>query len=484
MEKPSGVLGGIERLLSRDDLDKDFASLELQTFEFQTITVNSKGEIIKNETKTAKYFTENLPNNIPFKMVEIPGGTFVMGSPEEEGNNREKPQHEVIVQPFFMGKYLVTQVQWRAVANWPIVNRILNPDPSHYKGDNRPVENVSWNESVEFCDRLSQHTGKHYRLPSEAEWEYACRAGTSTPFYFGETLTPNLAIYASNRSDWHSVEYNSKNPTSRPKFVNNFGLFDMHGTLWEWCADAWHNNYEGAPLDGSIWLNENYKQKSFQSRFVVRGGSWGKPLDYCRSAYRDSEPSDYKSAYNGFRIVSVSETNDNDKEEIFQNILDGLITENTQIFELLIKAEIHTFLIDRTIDSLEIPDDNNEATITGVGEPYDIELETESTENNGRDSLFLIRFNLTVECELSYYIFKADYYTIDDEKIDKVSISDWNEHYFRAEESYPLNVEGLISVKCDSRLLELSFISNEHLLAFLEKTDISINEITQIEINS
>ena len=446
-------------------------------------TKDTIGQIIKNETQTAQYFTENLPNNIPLEMAEIPGGAFVMGSPEGEGNNREKPQHEVIVQPFFIGKYLVTQAQWRAVTNLPTVNLVLNPDPSHYKGDNRPVENVSWNESVEFCDRLSLYTGKYYRLPSEAEWEYACRAGTNTPFHFGETLTPNLAIYASNRSDWHSVEYNSKNPTTRPKNVNNFGLFDMHGTLWEWCADAWHNNYEGAPLDGSIWLNENYKQKSFQSRFVVRGGSWGKPLDYCRSAYRDSEPSDYKSAYNGFRIVSVSETNDNDKEEIFQNILDGIITENLQIFELLIKAEIHIFLIDRTIDSLEIPDDNNEATITGVGEPYDIELETEATENNGRDSLFLIRFNLTVECELSYYIFKADYYTIDDEKIDKVSISDWNEHYFRAEESYPLNVEGLISVKCDSRLLELSLISNEHLLAFLEKTDISINEITQIEIN-
>jgi len=483
VQRPSRVLGVIERLLSRDDLDQDFVSLELQTFEFQTIMVNSKGEIIKNETKTAKYFTENLPNNIPLEMVDIPGSKFMMGSPEGEANDREKPQHEVIVQPFFIGKYLVTQAQWRAVANLPIVNRVLNPDPSHYKGDNRPVENVSWNEAVEFCDRLSLYTEKHYRLPSEAEWEYACRAGTSTPFHFGETLTPNLAIYASNRSDWHSVEYNSKNPTSRHKIVNNFGLFDMHGTLWEWCADAWHNNYEDAPLDGSIWLNENYKQKSFQSRFVVRGGSWGKPLDYCRSAYRDSEHSDYKSAYNGFRIVCVSETTDNDKEEVFQNILDCIITEHSQICESLIKEKIHIFLVDKTIDSLEIPDDNNEATITGVGEPYDIELEAESTENNGRDSLFLIRFNLTVECELSYYIFKANYYTIDDEKVAKISISDWNKHYFRAEEFYPLNVEGLISVKCDSKLLELSLISNEHLLAFLEKTDISINEITQVEIN-
>ena len=199
LETPSHVLGVIERLLSRDDLDQDFVSLELQTFEFQTITINSKGKIIKNTTKTAKYFTENLPNNIPLEMVDIPGSEFMMGSPEGETNNREKPQHEVIVQPFFIGKYLVTQAQWRAVTKLPTVNRVLNPDPSHYKGDNRPVENVSWNESVEFCDRLSIYTGKHYRLPSEAEWEYACRAGTNTAFHFGETLTPNLAIYASRQ---------------------------------------------------------------------------------------------------------------------------------------------------------------------------------------------------------------------------------------------------------------------------------------------
>ncbi len=279
----------------------------LQIFGFETVTVNHQGKIIKTETKQAQYFAEKLHNNISLEMVALPGGNFIMGSPEGEGNDREKPQHLVTLQPFFIGKYPVTQAQWRAVANLGRINHFLNPDPSHHKGDNRPVERVSWDEAVEFCNRLSKYTGKQYRLPSEAEWEYACRAGTTTPFCFGETLTPELTTFDSNRINWLMLEYNSKNPTVRPRFVNNFGLFDMHGTVWEWCADAWHNNYQDAPLDGSIWINENLKQKAFQSRFVVRGGSWGKPSENCRSAHRQSENSDYQSQYNGFRVVCVSE---------------------------------------------------------------------------------------------------------------------------------------------------------------------------------
>jgi len=197
-----------------------------------------------------------------------------MGSPEREENNSEKLQHLLTLKPFFIGKYPVTQAQWRTVANLSRVNRFLNPDPSHVKDDNRPVENVNWHDAVEFCDRLSKYTGRQYRLPSEAQWEYACRAGTSTTFCFGKTLTPELATYDGNRINWHSVEYNSKNPIIRPRFVKIFGLFDIHETVWEWCADVWHNNYKDAPIEGNIWINENYKKRYFQSRFVVRGGSW------------------------------------------------------------------------------------------------------------------------------------------------------------------------------------------------------------------
>ncbi|NET59743.1 MAG: SUMF1/EgtB/PvdO family nonheme iron enzyme [Symploca sp. SIO2E6] len=275
----------------------------LENFDFNTVIVNRKGKIVKIETKQVKYFVEKLSDNKSLEMIAIPGGEFMMGSPKGEGNDREQPQHEVTVQPFFIGKYPVTQAQWRLVANLAKVNRDLNPDPSQFKGDNRPVERVSWNETVEFCARLSKLTGREYRLPSEAEWEYACRAGTTTPFCFGETLTPNLAIYGSNRSGWHSIDYNTKKATDSPKFFNKFGLLDMHGTVWEWCADAWHINYNGALSDGSVWMNENYNKRSFESQVVVRGGSWGKPSENCRSAYRNSETPNYKSEYNGFRIV-------------------------------------------------------------------------------------------------------------------------------------------------------------------------------------
>ena len=146
--------------------------------------------LINRSPGTAKYFIENLGNNVELEMVLIRGGTFTMGAPKDEEGSRdsERPQHEVTVPNFFMGKYLVTQAQWRAVASFPQVNRELEPEPSRFKGENRPVESVDWFDAVEFCDRLSQYTNRKYRLPSEAEWEYACRAGTTTPFHFGETI--------------------------------------------------------------------------------------------------------------------------------------------------------------------------------------------------------------------------------------------------------------------------------------------------------
>ncbi len=169
-------------------------------FEFNVVSVNAKGQPTKHSRKQAQYFTENLGNGVSLEMVAIPGGTFRMGSPETEAeqSNAESPQHSVTVKPFFMGKYPVTQAQWRTVASLPQVNRPLEPNPSYFKGDDRPVEQVSWYNAVEFCDRLSRLTKREYRLPSEAEWEYACRAGTTTPFHFGETITTDLANYNGN----------------------------------------------------------------------------------------------------------------------------------------------------------------------------------------------------------------------------------------------------------------------------------------------
>jgi formylglycine-generating enzyme required for sulfatase activity len=273
-----------------------------QTFEFETVTVNRRGEIVQREIKQAKYFTEDLGNDTALDMVYIPGGTFMMGSPEGEGDDDEKPQHQVTVSAFFMGKYPITQAQWREVAALPRVARDLKPDPSHFKGENLPVERVSWDDAVEFCARLSNKTGKNYRLPSEAEWEYACRAGTTTAFYFGKTITSQLANYRANITfaDESIGELRGKTTDVGIFPPNSFGLYDMHGNTWEWCADIWHDNYHKAPSDGNPWLLEPNENDN-QERRLLRGGSWYLDGVYCRSALRYSFFGDGYDV--GFRVV-------------------------------------------------------------------------------------------------------------------------------------------------------------------------------------
>ncbi len=251
--------------------------------QFEIVTVNRQGQISKREPKQAPYFTETLSEGGTLDLVAIPGGKFLMGSPEGEGYNSERPQHEVTVQPFFMGKFPVTQKQWQAIASLPKVERDLKSDPFYFKGGDRPVEQVSWYDAVEFCKRLSRETGRDYRLPSEAEWEYACRAGTTTPFYFGETITGELANYdASQTYAGESKRENRGKNTPFGQFPPNaFGLYDMHGNVWEWCADTWHENYRGAPTDGSAWTRDGNDNRS-----PLRGGSWGFNPVHCRSARR------------------------------------------------------------------------------------------------------------------------------------------------------------------------------------------------------
>jgi formylglycine-generating enzyme required for sulfatase activity len=253
-------------------------------YQFDVITVNDRGEEIKRELGKAKYFTEDLGNGITLEMVEIPGGTFMMGSsPSEKGrDDDESPQHQVTVPAFYMGKFQVTQEQWKAVASLPQVKRELKSDPSNFKGNKLPVESVSWEDVVEFCARLSKATGKEYRLPSEAEWEYACRAGTTTPFYFGETITTDLANYDGNNTYANEPKgkYREKTTEVGSFPPNSFGLYDMHGNVWEWCGDNYHENYQGAPNDGSVWIENN------SSINVLRGGSWAIVPNNCRSADR------------------------------------------------------------------------------------------------------------------------------------------------------------------------------------------------------
>ena len=281
------------------------AQPQLQHFSFTVATLSQEeGQWgIQRQQQSNVQFIERLPDDNTLEMVSIPAGTFLMGSPKHEPDSYsdEKPQHEVSVPAFFMGRYPVTQAQWRAIAMLPPVNRELKPDPSRFKGANRPVERVSWWDAVEFCARLSQLTGRDYRLPSEAEWEYACRAGTTTPFHFGETITTELANYRGNSTynNGPQGEYREETtPVDQFGVANAFGLVDMHGNVWEWCLDHWHNNYEGAPTDGSAWLREDKN-----SNRVWRGGSWFYFPGLCRSASRSNGDLGYGLNNIGFRVV-------------------------------------------------------------------------------------------------------------------------------------------------------------------------------------
>ncbi|MEO1146334.1 MAG: SUMF1/EgtB/PvdO family nonheme iron enzyme [Cyanobacteria bacterium J06638_22] len=284
------------------------------------LMVKLHGEAESTEVKSISVWREPLTPETPdltLDLVAIPAGEFLMGSPlEEEGRDDYRynfpeiegldveQHHRVAVPGFFMSQFPITQAQWRAVAALPKVNRELDPDPANFKGGNRPVEVVDWYEAVEFCDRLSQHTGKTYRLPSEAEWEYACRAGTTTPFHFGDTLSAELANY--NATDTYA---NGATGIYRQKttevgsfgLVNAFGLADMHGNVYEWCLDHWHPTYDNAPTDGSAWTTDG------DDRYrLVRGGSWYDNPAFCRSAYRDRNTPLSRNLYIGFRVVCVS----------------------------------------------------------------------------------------------------------------------------------------------------------------------------------
>ena len=261
--------------------------------------------------RRAQCFTEPA---IPLDLMLVPGGTFMMGSPVDELDRHdiETPQHPVTVSPFLMGRYPVTQAQWRVIASRKDlkINQELEPDPSNFKGEQHPVETVSWYDAVEFCQRLSRLTGHVYRLPTEAEWEYACRAGTTTPFHFGATITTDLANYrgTDDKEQGWSGSYGNgpkgiyremTTPVNQFPVANAFGLCDMHGNVWEWCLDHWHSSYDGKPpSDGSAWLTDDN-----DARRVMRGGSWINYPRNCRSAVRDNDYPGNRHIILGFRVV-------------------------------------------------------------------------------------------------------------------------------------------------------------------------------------
>ena len=257
----------------------------------------------KQKPITVTGYHEKLAENIAITMIQLPAGEFQMGSPDKEAGRQsyEGPQHQVKLRSFFMGQTPVTQAQWQVVAGWSKQQLELKHQPSHFQGANRPVEQVSWLEAEEFCRRLSVRTGRDYSLPSEAQWEYACRAGKTTAFSFGEMLTSELANYSGNitYASGPTGVYREKTTEVGSFPANGWGLQDMHGNVWEWCLDPWHGSYEGAPVDGSAWMAGGGPIK------LLRGGSWGSSPRGCRSAYRNNIPPDDRVVSLGFRVCCL-----------------------------------------------------------------------------------------------------------------------------------------------------------------------------------
>ena len=265
----------------------------LKVFTFPVILVNARGEEIDRYERQAQFLNFELGNDVTIDFVSIPEGEFLMGSPvDEEGHeSNESPQRQIKVSSLFVGKYPVTQAQWQAV---------MKSNPSSMKILNLPVESVSWHDCVQFCEKVSSIIGQECRLPSEAEWEYACRAGTTTPFHFGETLTTDLANYNGNYiySSGPKGIYRAQMTQVGSFPANAFGLYDMHGQVWEWCADTWYENYQLKASDGSAWIDEAYSKSR-----MVRGGSWVNSPNQARSAYRRTLLPSKKVNNIGFRVV-------------------------------------------------------------------------------------------------------------------------------------------------------------------------------------
>ena len=287
---------GIQRLQALLGLrDEDVVTVQRQV----GLTQKLKASIAKptpNPSQEGNGATRNragetrsldLGNGVSLTLVYIPGGTFWMGSKDDDpkADDDEKPRHQVTLPAFWMGETPVTQGQYQAV---------MGSNPSHFEGDlHRPVERVSWNDADRFCQELSRKLSQEIiSLPSESQWEYACRGGTDTRYFFGDDAA-QLGNYA-----WYYGNSGNETHPVKQKKPNAWGLYDMHGNVWEWCADQWHDNYQGAPTDGSAWLSSDESKHR-----LLRGGSWDLTAEYCRSAYRYLGTPDGRDHSIGFRVV-------------------------------------------------------------------------------------------------------------------------------------------------------------------------------------
>ena len=232
--------------------------------------------------------TEHLPSGLSFEMILVEDGSFEMGGSDPEARDNEKPIHKVEVPAFYIGKYLVTQKVWK---------EMMGNNPSRFKGDNRPVETVSWEEAQEFIQKLNQETGKSYRLPSEAEWEFAARGGIHSEgyLYSGSDKLKEVGWYRENNG-------RETRPVGQ-KMANELGIYDMSGNVFEWCEDDYHISYQRAPADGSAWID--HKERG--SRRVVRGGYWLDNARNCRVSYRYYSEPDYREQRHWVSVGVVSQ---------------------------------------------------------------------------------------------------------------------------------------------------------------------------------
>ncbi|MBN2534374.1 MAG: formylglycine-generating enzyme family protein [Spirochaetales bacterium] len=262
----------------------------MDEFEFETVVLNKKGEVFKRIKSRASQFSEVLSSDLSIEMVYIEGGILNMGEAIGLCFEDNKPVHPVSIPSFYLGKYPVTREQYKF-----IIGKFPPVDEGCLK---RPVERVSWFDAKNFCKKLTKITGRKYRLPGEAEWEYACKAGTNTPFYFGETITTEYVNFVGLYSFAGEPKGNYRHKSTEVGIFppNLFGIYDMHGNVFEWCEDSWHPNYINAPDDAHPRVN-NSEDK------VIRGGSWHEPPEVCSSItrvrYNAHEPEDRI----GFRIA-------------------------------------------------------------------------------------------------------------------------------------------------------------------------------------